>query len=226
MINTYVIHYPKLVERKAYLDTVCNNPIWCSYVSRETIDNNVIQKYYNKNELLWKYRVKGLYREEPPFREMKAGDLSCSINHILAWKQFIDSDSNSCGLFLEDDVILCENFYPQLNLILDSVSNFDVLFIGGGFHHTIAKTISSTHINGFDFILKDHPATNCLCSYILTKNIAKHLHSFITENKIVLPIDFELNYIFKLLDVRVIHINPMLCIEGSVAGIYTSTQSR
>jgi GR25 family glycosyltransferase involved in LPS biosynthesis len=226
MINTYIIHYPKLLERKKYLDKVCTNPIWCSYVSRETLDQNTIKKYYCNNPLLWYTRVKELYKEEPPFREMKAGDLSCSINHIMAWKDFIDNDKNNLGLFFEDDIILCENFYTQLNTILYNSPNFDILFIGGGFPHTVAPTISSEYIDGFEFIVKNHPATNCLCSYILTKNTAQHMYNFIIENKTVLPIDFEVNYILKLLDTKVIHLNPMLCIEGSVAGIYNSTQSR
>lgn len=226
MINTRIIHYPKLTERKTYLESVCKNIIWSSKTSKDNITEEIIDLYYTEDPNLWNERTQNLYKEAIPYRKMKEGDLSCSINHIEAWEDFYQNDNNTLGLFFEDDIILCENFYSMLDNMLEVSPAFDAMFIGGGFPHTVAPTLSSEKIGGFEFILKDHPATNCLCSYVLTKQTAKNMVDYLKNSKTVLPIDFEVNYMFKKFNTKVLHIMPMLCVEGSAVGMYKSVQSR
>lgn len=223
MIKTYIMHYYKLEERRRYLLNICRNIKWCSYTSRETISEEQIKKFYKPNNAEWQKRTENLYKDKVPFREMQKGDLSCSINHIMAWKDFVDNDKNYFGLFLEDDAILCDNFYELLKEVLNKTpEDIDMLFIGGGFPHTIAKTIKTVG----QFHLKDHPATNCLCSYVMTKKTAKIMYEEIISNKIVTPIDFDLNYFLFKNNMKVYHHVPYLCKEGSSIGIYKSIQER
>lgn len=230
MINTRIIHYPKLIERKTYLESVCKNIIWSCKTSKDNITQQIIDQYYIEDPNLWRERTEILYEkiipDGVPYRKMESGDISCSINHIQSWKDFLQNDSNDIGLFFEDDIILCENFYDILDNILQVSPTFDAMFIGGGFSHSVSPTLTSEKIGRFEFILKGHPATNCLCSYILNKQTAKNMVDYLENNKTVLPIDFEVNYLFKKFDTKVLHIKPMLCAEGSAIGAYKSVQSR
>lgn len=225
-MNTYIIHYPKLIDRKTYLEGVCQNIKWCSFTTKDSLSEEQVLKFYSSCPATWEERTEGMYDGQVPFRELKPGDISCTANHILAWKDFIENDNNELGLFFEDDVILSENFYEKLDKIIEMAPLFDVLFLGGGFQHTVAPTISTKLIKDYTFILKGHPSSNCVCSYVLNKDTARIMVEFFETNKSVLPIDFEVNYILKKINAVVFHIMPMICKEGSSIGQYASIQTR
>jgi GR25 family glycosyltransferase involved in LPS biosynthesis len=225
-MNTHVIHYEKLIERKQYLKPLLKNDVWHYAINKDNITQEQIDQHYTRDINEWTKRSIGIYADDPEYRELKAGDISCGINHMSAWKSFCEERDNSFGLFFEDDIILCDNFYDKLNEVMKAIPPCDAVFIGGGFPHTVAPTISQQEINGYNFITKTHPATNCVCSYILHKNIAKKMYEYLMVNKFVLPIDFEVNHMFRLFDAKIIHVMPMLCVEGSAIGYYNSVQSR
>lgn len=225
-MNTHVIHYKKLTERKRYLEPLLQNAIWHDKIDRDTITKDEIDRYYVADINEWYVRSKDMYKEDPTYRELKTGDVCCSISHVVAWDYFYKNDTTDYGLFLEDDVILCDNFYTHLNEVLKAINGFDAIFIGGGFPHTIAPTVNIKKISGYDIITKTHPATNCLCSYVINKCLAEKMSNYLSKNKFVLPIDFEVNYMFKLFDAKIAHVMPMLCVEGSSSGYYSSAQSR
>lgn len=223
MIPIYINHYKPLVERKKYLDAALNGVSevkWITEPDRSDIDDNITKEWYLPSEKIWKERCKNYYDTVPDFRIQKAGDIACSLGHINAWKIFTTTHCN-LGLFLEDDIILCDNFYQNLNIVCENIpSDLDVLFIGGGFNHTVAPT----KLQNGNFILKDNPSTNCLCSYLITKNAAIKLLNVIKP--FTLPIDFEANYWFDKLKFNVYHHIPYIAKEGSSLGIYKSTQTR
>lgn len=226
MINTYIIHYDKLTERKKYLKPLVINDIWYENINKENISKEQIEQYYNPSPEEWTKRCTNIYANMPKYRVLKPGSISCNINHMLAWKDFIEKDNYPYGLFLEDDIILHNNFYDKLYKILKIIPACDAIFIGGGFDHNIAPTIKTIKINDeYYFLSKGTPATNCLCSYVLTKNIATKIYDYLFNYKFVLPIDFELNYLFYLFKSHIIHISPMLCFEGSSSGYYQSSQT-
>lgn len=225
-IPTYVIHYNKLKERKSYLSPLLKNAVWQEYPDRDIIKQEEIDYWYKKDRDEWFNRCYGLYKVDIPFRELKTGDVCCSLGHITSWRMFLENDNTEWALFLEDDVILCDDFYSKLHNIMEIKPKCDAMFLGGGFDHTIAPTILEKNIGGFNFILKDHPATNCLCSYMLHRDIAEQMLRYLSSNKTVAPIDFEVNFLFRMFRATVYHIIPMLCIEGSSQGRYQSVQIR
>lgn len=225
-MKTHVIHYAKLTDRKKYLKPLLRNDTWHYEIDQDNITQEEINKYYTEDKNEWAKRSNGIYREDPIYRKLKNGDICCAINHLLAWQDFCEQGDDDFGLFFEDDIILCDYFYEKLNDILRDAPACDAMFIGGGFPHTVAPTITEEKINDYTFITKTHPATNCVCSYLLNKNLARKMSRYLIDNKFVLPIDFEVNYMFKLFDAKIIHVMPMLCVEGSSIGYYTSVQSR
>ncbi len=223
MIPIYINHYKPLTDRKKYLDTALKGVPeveWITEPDRSDINEEITNEWYLPSEKIWKERCKNYYETIPNFRTQKAGDIACSLGHLTGWKRFITTGHN-LGLFFEDDIILCDNFYKHLTRVCENIpQDLDILFIGGGFDHTVAPT----KIQNGNFILKDNPSTNCLCSYLMTREATIKMLNAIKP--FTLPIDFEANYWFDELKFNVYHHVPYLAKEGTALGIYKSVQTR
>lgn len=219
-MKKYVVHYPKLTDRKSYIESIGLSDLeWISTWNREDFEDIKLAKKYICCPDLWNRKLSNYYRSKADFRALKAGDIACAENHIEAWRRISQTETS---LILEDDAIFCDFFDEVFNrTILDS-PNFDVLFVGGAFYHEdVAKTISRIGC----FYEKAHPATNTICAYVLTPKAATRLCK-IAESGYTLPIDFEMNYWFDVLDFKVYHAVPYLIREGTSAGFYRTCQVR
>lgn len=219
-MKKYIIHYRKLTERKQYIESRGISDIeWISTWNREDFAECGYANKYIPCPKLWNRKLCDYYSSKANFRLLKPGDMACAENHIEIWKKIADTDTS---LVLEDDVIFCDNFEQIFYQNILACPNFDVLFIGGAFYHEdVAKTISQTEC----FYEKSHPSTNTICAYVLTKNAAKKLCK-IVKSGYTLPIDFEMNYWFDVLDFKVYHRVPYLIKEGTSAGFYRTSQVR
>jgi GR25 family glycosyltransferase involved in LPS biosynthesis len=220
MLPVYCVHYSPLTERREYIQSSCVGK-FCQFVSiNQEEKKEYIYSLYNPSEKLWQKRCEGLYLEIPPFRELKIGDLGCSINHLIALS---NACKNEYSLIIEDDAIFDSDIWRPIKKLIAFNQGFfewDVAIIGGAFNHTIAPTIvEAKDFGGNRIILKGPPSTNTVCAYIINGNA-------LTENKMVLPIDFEYNYWFKELNFRVVHYVPYPIIEGSSRGYYKGIQQR
>lgn len=222
-MNKYIIHYPKLTERKKYIECAINelkisNVSFISNYNRtdgETaLYNNDIK--YLPDEKIWIEKSKNYYIEIPRFRILSLGEISCGLNHMHAWKKIA---TNGDGLILEDDVIFCKNFEQIFNqIVIDKPNDLDVLFIGGGFHHEhVAKTVAIKN----NFYKKYHPSTNTVCAYLLTQRAAQKL--CLEAKNHTMPIDFEMNYLFDKLNFNIYHHIPYIVKVGSSIGVYQSS---
>ena len=222
MIPIYVNHYKPLIDRKKYLEQALKTAVnveWVTEPEASQITEKMENDWYLPCEETWRLKCKDYYKV-PPFRKLKKTDISCSLGHVVAWQEFIDTNK-PIALFLEDDAILCDEFYDVLcNTCSSLPADLDVLFIGGGFSHEIAKTKSAVG----NFHLKDNPSTNCLCSYLMTRSAAERILKVIKP--FTLPIDFEANYLFDELKFNVYHHVPYFVKEGTAIGMYKSTQTR
>jgi len=230
MIPVYINHYKPLVDRKQYLDQALAgiDATWVTEPEKDDITKEIRDEWYLGDESTWKERCQNYYDEIPPYRELKNSDISCSLGHVISWDLFLKT-GHEIALFLEDDIILARDFETLLMSTCSSIpSDLDVLFIGGGFSHTLSKTIGqegdSFWLNFQRFQLKDNPATNCLCSYLLTRKAAEKLLDHIKP--FTLPIDFEANYWFDKLNFKTYHFLPYIAIEGTRIGAYSSVQVR
>jgi GR25 family glycosyltransferase involved in LPS biosynthesis len=222
MIPVYCVHYDKLTERKRYIEST--QVRHCKFITGQY---EHVEQYplYNPNENLWHERCDNIYNgilEKPPhFRKLKIGDLACANKHLeclsLGWLSY------NMFMVVEDDIIQHRDLFEPLDELISLRDNWDVAIIGGAFHHEVAKTKDLLSPN---ILVKNHPATNTVCAYVIKHNSAKMLLDAILKNKFVLPIDYEYNYWFKKLDFRVVHYVPYVFQEGSSAGYYKGTQER
>lgn len=221
MIPIYVIHYKPLVERKEYLSRLLPEAIFVDEYGQDKLGPLWYYHYYLPSEERWNRECHGLYAETPPFKILTKGMISCGIAHIEIWRRITDSDRIS--LILEDDAILCENFAQEWNKTLEEISmlnDWDLIFIGGAFPESICKTLGKKG----NMLLKDHPASNTVCAYIIHPNAARRLYKYLLN--FTLPIDFSMNYAMKELNMRTWHVNPYIIREGTSAGYYKTSQER
>lgn len=224
MIPIYIIHHPPLVERKAYLSHALP---FAQFIEKTELDICC-----EPDERAWKKRTEGMYGGEIPFRELAWGDYDCIEKHYAALTY--TSNQTVPSLILEDDAILLEGFWECLHQVVqkENYNQWDVLFIGGAFPHTVAPSKYPTdkypqlEESFLPFVPKGHPCSNTVCSYIVKPEVAALLAHHIWTKGVVLPIDFEMNYMCKELDLKVCHYLPYVVQEGSSAGYYKGSQVR
>jgi GR25 family glycosyltransferase involved in LPS biosynthesis len=219
MIPTYIIHHPPLASRKAYLSRVLP---FARFIEETNFDI-----CFEPDEREWKKRTKDLYEEEIPFRELAYGDKDCIEKHYAALTEI--SNLTVPGLILEDDAIILDGFWECLHRVVqkENYNQYDLLFIGGAFPHTVAPSIYPEHeVEMAPFVPKGHPCSNTVCSYVVKPEIAAALSHHIWTKGAVLPIDFEINYICKQLNLKVCHFLPYVVLEGSSSGYYEKSQIR
>lgn len=222
-MKTFIVHYDKLTDRKEYLDKVLKSPAYITEYGADRFGFDKMSRiFYLPDKDIWKKQIQGLYREDPPYKEMTPGMVSCAIGHVAIWDYVAGQDD--LVLIIEDDAILCNDFYAHLDRLIKKLNNidqlWDVFFVGGAFHHDICRTLRDEG----ELLQKDHPASNTVCGYVLKPNAANRLYDKTVP--FTLPIDFAMNYAMKELKMRVWHANPYIIREGTSAGFYPSSQVR
>lgn len=220
MTPIFVNHYPPSTDRKNYLKSVLTKVNWVTEPTKENLTETVKEEWYLDCENTWIEKC-SFFNNKSEYRKLTNGDIACSLGHINSWKLFLKT-KQKYGLFLEDDVIInCEDVEEKiLNITESAPEDADVIFVGGGFnHYEVSRTLKVINKN---YHLKMPPNTNCAISYILKTSAAKKIINHCKP--FTMPIDFELNYIFKKLDLKVYHYIPYLMSEGSKTGEYSSIQ--
>ncbi|NQU94779.1 MAG: glycosyltransferase family 25 protein [Candidatus Omnitrophica bacterium] len=205
----FIPHYTRLKERKKalsrQLDELAITPIWVEKFDQEDIDS-LINKAYAPEPKLWHKRCLDLYKEPPTYRKLKKSEISLALKHLECYRQVVDKEIKE-AIIVEDDVILDKNFCETFNLYLKQTPrDYDMIYFSSHFSWDKLNDGSGNSIPlatqpGKYVYKRAHPATNCTDSYIITFEAAKKLLDKI--DKIVMPIDFELNYYLKILNFNV-----------------------
>jgi hypothetical protein len=224
-IKFYVMHYKKNVERRTRLEGILNSlgieADWCTKYDKDELTEEDMGMYYTPDLELFKKRTDSMYEEVDynGYSGTTKGHLSLGIKYIKCMEEFVSSDSD-VAVFLEDDVTFSGTKEDIINSIKTaSKVGYDGVFFGGGFDHgLIANRVLARYEN---LLLVDHPATNCTSSFSLTKTAARKVLA--TFDKICTSIDWELNYHFKVNDLKIWHTYPYICGQLSTAGVFECT---
>ncbi|HCY38077.1 MAG: hypothetical protein DKM50_09230 [Candidatus Margulisiibacteriota bacterium] len=213
-IPIYVMHYTKLVDRRIRLENVLTGigltAYWVTSFDQEQLDGS---EYYFDNQEIWRQKTK-LFGDTP-YRILKKSEISLTMKHLYAFSHALAQDSEY-SLFLEDDVVFCDNFVAIFDHMFQGLpADADAVFIGNGCNLRIKAPLPDVH-----FYWRDHPACKCTDSFLLKKSaLAKILTTIKPFN---LPIDFELCYQFQLHNLKVYWLEPPIVIQGSQVGLYES----
>ena len=137
MINVYIVHYKKLVERKAYLINELSkynfNVVFVDEFERETLNETIIDGRYDASVELWNDRVKNLYSFTLDFRELEKSEICNSLSHLKAF-ELISKNTDEYSIVLEDDSRLVDNFEQRvLELMNNTPKDFSFIFMGDSY---------------------------------------------------------------------------------------------
>jgi GR25 family glycosyltransferase involved in LPS biosynthesis len=221
----FICHYTKLIDRKAsMINQLQNIPI--SHLFIEKYDQEEItEQIYTENfdETKQTKLTKNVFvREGSPemVKTLNRGELSIALKQKEALK-LICEDSNQIDdehyLILEDDIRFKKSINKideTLNYLKNNNIKYDIIFFGEA---GLLKDRDDEFL-----IQKQHPATNGLCTYVITAKAAKILFDDLNNEKISFPIDHEYNYRFYKNKFSVFWATP-LTKHGSVDGTFKST---
>lgn len=125
------------------------------------------------------------------------GACGCFSSHYRLWKR-IASDDNlnelSKIIIYEDDAFFTDNYLQKLNTI-DSINEFDILYIGGRFHKNYVE--GNRPVNG----ISKMSGQRTTHAYVITKKGANNLLNFIKNNIIhTVEVDTFLNNLKSILN--------------------------
>ena len=193
----YIIHYNKLVDRKAYL----KNEIPKLGISFEFIENSPETDEKIKSEINYWYK----YREGVTVSVgMSLGEIGVSISHLYVYEDIINKGYDTC-LILEDDAVLVDDFKDKLLVVLDEINDYDFVFLSSCCNLNVEKSSEK--------ILYEVETSRSVCGYIVqSKKLPKVL---INSIPVFLPIDWYLNYIKKEMGLKYAWSQPILITQGS-----------
>lgn len=218
-IRTAILHYKPLTERKAniikqMLNLGFENYFFYEDYDAENIDNNVIDKYYDRNMMPKKAKdAYGLQINE--IKDLNKRQMSLNMKFGKVFEIFSKFD-DEYFLILEDDVLFCENFVEKFDDYFNRCpKDWDVIYMGNG-AGLIPENVTSQN----NFYLKNCPSSKCSDSILLTKKALSDLNN--TWFPFSLGSDFELSYQHLIHNHKVYWWYPTLITQGSQNGTYLS----
>ena len=176
-LNTFIIHYTKLSERKAVVDKLFKDKYFkLEYITeydQEDLATTNLNDFYLDDEATYLKKSK-LWSQDNAYRRLNNAEISCTLKHFEAIKKSSESN-HEVSLIIEDDVLIFSKFFKsKLKKVLRLDSDWDLLFIGQGISKNfILKNINKKGELKSKLYEVEHPATNCAESYLIKKNAAK-----------------------------------------------------
>lgn len=124
--------------------------------------------------------------------------MAICLSHFYVYEKIANNHEEA--LILEDDVIINDNFFKNLNNYLTQLpNNYDMIFIGDGCNLHIDKNKILPECIFYKRFLNKEYATRCTDSYIVSNKCSKKIINDIYNNslKINEAVDWFLNYYFK-----------------------------
>lgn len=220
-LKTYVIHCKKLLSRKIMILKQLNHHNFQDYefyedYDSEEIDDEMVKNIYNHSANNQIKKLKLWYPEIHNPRIMNRNEISLTYKFYKIFEKIANGDENSALIF-EDDVILDRNFTTLFNKFYEETpKDFDAIFFGSGANLKIKETKPNIH-----HYVKNHPASRCADSFLITKKACKEIISTYLPFSIVS--DWEIAYQMYHHNHKVYWWEPSLVKQGSEHGIFKST---
>lgn len=215
IVDMYIIHYTKLVDRKIHMTNQIKNLgldklfniIWVDNYDRENIPIHLKNEYY-------KYDSNN--------RDLTPGEIANGIAHMSVINSVYSK--NKISLIVEDDIVFRNDFIDRLKDLNTSINKWDILTLGGWFFTQNSKI--DNELNNIDNIELFVPTikTTTVSFYILTPNAAKKILNNKKYKPFSSPIDDHMSYILYDMDnLDIMWVKPWLGVEGSKVGNYFTT---
>jgi hypothetical protein len=212
----YICHYPPLVERKEYLDSILPNlGIEYEYSTEYTSYNNIYDNLFSidKKDIDFKNKNSSVICNSFVFT--KALRALC-LEHINIYNK-INNENLDFGIVLEDDAVFVDDIKNRFCQTINDLPKdpWDVIYITNGCEqrekYLELGRKKNPSIN--NFVRMEIPYSWTGGGYIIKKETAKLFKDNIYP--IVFPPDFELNYLQKRFNSSVYWLENPIIYEGS-----------
>ena len=220
-LPVYVLHGSRDEERRRHVEQQLERHAidahWSFDVNVADLTPELVRRYYRRSRLRWLHRSSATWRTRP--KALRQGQIAAAASHVDTLRTIAESGA-PWSLVFEDDIVLAPDFRERFDEYFGALpADADVVFIGSCLKLRIKEVEEGRH-----FYRKDHPASKCADSYLVTAAAAARIAQTIVP--FVLPIDWELNYQFKRHDLVVYWLEPPLVEQGSETGLFTSHHAR
>ena len=225
MVDCYIIHYTKLVERRLrVMEGLVGRGLNLRFIEsfdKEEIDGNNIGYFYSWDKEKFLYKSGKIFGEGVErYRYLGLGEISCALKHLEAYRNIMEGEGEY-ALVVEDDIKVVSGM--DLGGVVGGLPvGWDVVFLGEG----CGADYVHMRVKDFDrvgeFLYRAyHPASNCTEAYLITKRAAKLLY----ENMFPfhLPFDWELSYQYFRFNMEIYWRVPWIFSQGSKSGEYVSS---
>lgn len=225
-IKTVILHCKKLKDRKLNMQNQMHKFGFSDYSFYEDYDGDelnqdIIDINYKSginNQDIWKQKVllwgpAALQYHKPI---CNTAEISLSIKYGKLFEKLKNSDSDMI-LFLEDDVILNDDFNEKFDVYLKNTpTDWDAIYFGNG-----AGLKPSNIIKSQTAYKKQHPASRCTDTILMkTKTIQDLASTWFPFN---LSADWELGYQHYNHNHNIYWWEPSLTSQGSQNGLFVSS---
>lgn len=202
----YVIHAAHFVDRKKHItQALGHHGIAFEFVKAfdpKDITAEIEEKYFSSNV------------------ELSTGAKSCALKHVHVM-EMMHERQQSLALVLEDDLILDDGFVEWVQAFLDEASEFPAGYsIQLGCANNMYVPGRQLKNNQHLYLQKEVRAGE---AYLIDAKAANLRLSWITENKISLPIDHLFNRSDRELGLSIYWSDPTLVEQGSMNGLFKTS---
>lgn len=207
-LHIFICHYTKLEKRKKHILNQLNQikNIKITFIDEydaEDVNQETDSQYFLENKEEWSKRCKWYSPNTANnSRKLRISEKSLALKHFTALKK-IKNMNIDYGLIIEDDAVFCNNFLEKITQkILELPDDWD-LYFPNSYKNMFGKGSVSPNLK--NIYKKKNPSSAYTISYLINKKCCDSIISTIEKNKIVLPIDWEYNWMFKILNLNVYH---------------------
>ena len=225
MIDCYIIHYTKLVERRGRVVEMLGrrglNLRFIESFDKEEINGDNIGYFYSWDKERFLYKSGKIFGEGVErYRYLNLGEISCALKHLEAYRNIIEGEGEY-ALVVEDDVMVVGDM--DLGRVVGGLPcSWDVVFLGEGCGgEYVEKRVKDFDKVGEGLYRAYHPASNCTEAYLVSKKAAKVLYGNMFPFH--LPFDWELSYQYFRFNLEIYWVVPWVFSQGSKSGEYVSS---
>jgi GR25 family glycosyltransferase involved in LPS biosynthesis len=211
----YIIHYTKLEDRKKHM---------LSEIEKWSLDKIPVHfEERHDQESMTQFDIYQLINgekfKENTGRAIKNGETSLCLKYKQILEDIATLPDDEYVLVLEDDVIFKEDPFEYINKIISECKTnnikFDCVFMG----EAAMRVGDDRDV----FFMKDHPATNGLCTILYNVGSAKKLLSNLNMFHIDHALDWHFNRIFEEMRFNV-YWGKAITEHGSVIAVHDESR--
>lgn len=222
----FILDFDREEIEKLYKNYEVNNSLWKKQLklTKNVFLKNKTNKIYNLKDFLKDKYQSYLSKVYTPKwmlpRKLSLSEISLTLKHLEALKQISKLDEPS--LIIEDDVIMKPNSKELIEkAYFLCKQKYDYIDLGGGCNLPLFE--NDKQIKGYgNFIDLKVPRSRTTAAYMINSKSANIIAKNLTP--IVMPIDWQLQYLFLKNEFKVAWTNPPAFIHGSESMFKTSVE--